>query len=119
MKPALSWYLAAQAIGCELDQIPLPPGINEAVVGDWLLVANNSKLELVYTRVGLGEIELPAFEIYCEHQIRLSFGLLAPTGGLIGGYTEDQFIEDMVKHLPAEIIAPVADDLAYRKETMQ
>jgi hypothetical protein len=118
--PSLAWALAAQAIGYKLETVPLPAGTHEAEVGRWRLVANNSKFELVHSRAGKRDVTLPPFEVYVEHLDYLVFGLLGPEGGLLGGgYSEDEFIADMVDYLPPDAVALFADGLEARKETKQ
>lgn len=114
--PSLAWALGAQAVGYALETIPLPPGPSEAMVGKWRLVVNNSKLDAVHVAGDRDPLELRPFELYCEHTEFVSFGLLGPDGGIIGGYSEDRFIDDMVAALPADALLPFEELIETRKE---
>ena len=115
----LAWALAGQAISHKLNMQPLPRGTSEAEVGRWRLVINNSSLEMVHSAPPKPDISLPMMEIYCEHLDYLSFGLLGPAAGMIGGYSEEQFIADMVEYLPTDALEPWRDEIELRKETKQ
>lgn len=124
-QPCLAWVLGSMAIGNVLDKIPLDKGINEARVGNWILVVNNSKFALANPRQPTAE-ELPAFELYCENTEYLSFGMFGPRGGMIGGYTEDKFIADLIPFLSRETLNDFSEELdafkeyhAKKKEFMQ
>lgn len=114
--PSLAWVISTSAIAHKLDVMPLPPGINEAVVGKWHLVVNNSKLEMSYHAPGRTPVDLPPFEVFCEHLEYLSFGLLGPFAGMIGGYSEDRFIGDLIPHLSSQALADFADELERFEE---
>lgn len=115
--PSLAWALGSQAVGYALETVPLPAGPSEATVGRWRLVVNNSKLDAVHPNAPRAPIELRPFELYCEHLDVVSFGLLAPDGGILGGYTEDAFVDDMVAFLPPDALLPFEELIETRKET--
>ena len=115
--PSLAWALGSQAVGYALESIPLPAGPSEAIAGRWRLVVNNSQLDAVVANGTREPIELRPFELYCEHLDFLAFGLLGPDGGLIGGYTEDRFIDDMVAFLPPDALLPFEELIETRKES--
>lgn len=113
---ALSWALASCAIAHKLDVMPLPTGSHEAEVGNWRLIVNNSKLTVIHRKVGEADVELPPFEVYCQNRKYLSFGLIGPAGGMLGGYTEDQFILDLMDFLPKSALEPFREELAVYEE---
>lgn len=108
--PCLSWALASVALAARLDQAPLPKGINDATVGKWRLVLNNSRLEVPFPD-GPQFPELKPFELYVSNVDFVAIGLLAPDGGLIGGYTEDRFIAEIIPHLPQSALNDFAEEL--------
>ena len=103
--PSLAWALAAIAVGHSLGVKPLPPGISEAKVGHWNLKLNNGK------SVADG---VEPFGISLASDEYLAFGALHPSGGMIGGYTEDRLIDELVAFLPPEETAPFAEEIAAR-----
>lgn len=109
--PCLAWALGAQAIAHKLDMMPLPKGTSEAVVGRWRLIVNNTELELIHSAPPARDVELPPFELYCQHLDFFSFGLLGPNGGMIGGYTEERFIADLIPHLSKESLVMFGSEL--------
>lgn len=72
---------------------PLPAGISEATVGHWSMKLNNSK-EAVDGIEPFG-IELRSNEY-------LAFGVLAPAGGIVAGWTEDRLIAELAEHISDE-----------------
>jgi len=114
--PSLAWALAAQAIAFKLGVAPLPHGTSEAEVGRWRLAINATSLDLTHKAEGKPDVELRPFEVYAEHLDYVAFGLLAPDGGVVGGYPEAQFIADMVAFLPPDALSPFADQLGAFKD---
>lgn len=84
--PSEAWALAAIAIGQALNIKPLPSGLNTAEVGDWSLTMNNSKDAI--DNIG-------PFEIKGQNNEYVAVAILAPSGGMLAGYTENKFIADM------------------------
>jgi hypothetical protein len=111
---SLAWALATSAACCARNEKPLPQGISEARVGRWIIVVNNSKLELPATVNGIAT-ELPPFEVAVAMPEFVVFGLLGPAGGMIGGgVSEDEFIADMVAFLPPDELAIWGDAIEKR-----
>lgn len=96
--PCLAWAIASVAIGHVNGTKPMPPGLNTARVGDWELAVNAGREPVQHD----GR-EMTAFELSCANTEYLAFGAFHPSGGMIGGYSEDQFIKDMLAALPPEI----------------
>lgn len=86
-----AFYVAVQAIASVIPA-PLPVGISQATVGDWSLTINTAD-----EPVAIDGIEKPIlpFEIYAKNNKYLAFAVIGPSGGAIGGMTEEQFIADL------------------------
>jgi len=97
-----AWVLATSVIAHVTGHTPLPRDIVTAVAGHWTLTVNNSTENAYHDGYPLGR-----FEVRCTSDKFLAFGTFGPAGGLIGGYSEAQFIEDMKGLLPAEIWEPL------------
>lgn len=77
---------AMGAIGNVAASLPLPAGLSSHSIGDWYLTVNNGKEPID---------DVPPFHIKAQNIVFLAAGLIGPSGGLIGGYSEEQFIADM------------------------
>ena len=96
VNPSTAWVLASLAIAHRLGLKPLPRGVSSAAVGDWHLKINTGP----EPADGLN-----SFDIRCENTKCLAIGMFGPEGGLIGGYSEDLFIEDMKQAVPESVWA--------------
>lgn len=88
--PSEAWFEAVHAVGRITGQTPLPKGLVVAENDDWKLSLNNSGEPLDLDGVDLGK-----FECFVEGKKYIVFGVVAPSGGMIGGMPEDQFIAEM------------------------
>lgn len=95
--PSVAWASAALAVGHMLNAKPLPAGLSHAVVGDWEIWLNNGKDEQA---VPGHDMPLGAFGICASNRVYVAVVVLDPRGGMIGGYSEDQFIADMETAIP-------------------
>lgn len=99
--PAIAWVEAVNAIGRFVQTKPLP---NEMIVietDDWKLTLNNTD-----SAQSIGDNELGRFEVLAEGKEYFVFAIVAPSGGMIGGMSEDDFTEEMKR------IASVAKEAA-------
>lgn len=97
--PCLAWALASAAIGHVNGTKPMPPGLNTARVGLWDIAINASGSETIEH----DGRELAPFDMQCVHSELIAMGVFDPSGGMLGGYPEDEFIADMLATLPPEI----------------
>lgn len=94
---SIAYVAAVDLIAKTLDQTPLPSGINTAEAGDWVLTINNGREPVEHNGNALGP-----WELFAENKVYLVFGIISPIGGMIGGMTEGEFIDQM-KALGAEV----------------
>jgi hypothetical protein len=78
----------------------MPPGLNSARVGDWDLAVNAGRDPVEHD----GR-QMAPFEMQCVHTELFAVGMFDPSGGAIGGCSEDDFIKDMAAALPPELAA--------------
>lgn len=97
MGVSVAFVMAVDVIAQTIGQTPLPPGLNTAEAGDWVLTVNNSREPATF-----GGQELQPWDMFAENKRYLAFGIFNPVGGMIGGMSEDQFIADM-KALGAKV----------------
>lgn len=93
--PSVAWYEAVKAIGRMANVQPLPKEVLTVENDDWKLTIN-----LTGCAHNMGDHDLGRFEILTEGKKYLSFGILSPSGGMIGGMSEDQFIGEMQRLAP-------------------
>jgi hypothetical protein len=89
-----AFYEAVCAVGRELGVKPLPNGLNTAQIGSWTVHLNTSS-EPVHVSDGA---EVAPYNISATNNEYLAVAAFGPDGGMIGGYTEAQFIDDMRAH---------------------
>lgn len=107
VNPCLAWSLASVAVGHVNGTRPMPKGISTARVNGWDLTVNNSREVIAHD----GK-DLAPFDVQCVHSELIAMGVFDPGGGLLGGYPEDQFIDDMKAALPADLVAALTGDPA-------
>lgn len=96
---SISFVMAVDVIASTVGKSPLPPGLTTAEAGDWVLTINNS-----------GEVaehnghDLEPWGLFAHNKRYLVFGIMSPIGGMIGGMSEAEFIEQM-RALGAELPA--------------
>ncbi len=86
-----AFYAAVQAMATVIST-PFPKGINRATVGDWDLTLNTADEPMQAD--GIDDPVKP-FEVYATNNKYLAFAILGPSGGAVGGMTEDEFIADL------------------------
>lgn len=87
---SIAFVMAVDVIAQTLGTTPLPPGINTAECGDWKLTINNSREQAAH-----GDRTLDPWDLFVENTKYLAFGILSPAGGMIGGLSEADFIQEM------------------------
>lgn len=83
-----AFYLACMVFATGHGK-PLPNGLLESKVGDWDLALNTTDAPLPFR----GH-DLPPLNVYAENTVSVGFALFGPYEGMIGGLSEDRFIED-------------------------
>lgn len=94
--PAVSeaFYHAVRAIVHLLNVKKLPDGLSTVETDNWKLTINASMKPLPMAD---GKQDLGPFEVFVEGKKYLVFGVLAPSGGMIGGMREDKLLEELIE----------------------
>jgi hypothetical protein len=90
--PPLSeaYFAAVEAVVAQIGTSPLPQGLNEARVGDWTIKLNASR-----ETISVEGTPLPPFTLVASHEVFIAFACVDPTGGVVAGASEAEFIADM------------------------
>jgi hypothetical protein len=96
--PNVAWASAVVALGNSLGVKPIPSQLVNGTVGDWDIWLNNGDGEV--TLPSPHELNLPRFDVFATSTKYLAFGSFDPSGGLLAGYSEDRFIDDMRAMIP-------------------
>jgi hypothetical protein len=96
---SLAYLSAVDVIAKAIGKAPLPAGISTAEAGDWVLSINNGREPVMHDGNELGP-----WELFAESKKYLVFGIMNPVSGMLGGISEDMFIDEM-KALDAELSA--------------
>ena len=86
---------AVEAVVAQIGTTPLPKGLNEARVGNWTIKLNASRETLT-----VDGTPLPPFTLIASHEVFVAFACIDPTGGIVAGASEAEFIADMKAAVP-------------------
>lgn len=86
---AEAFYAAMNVIASEVVERPIR-GLHTVERGEWTLTVNASKEPAEREGVAIGP-----YNIVAENKVFFALAMFDPTGGMVGGITEDEFIRQM------------------------
>ncbi len=92
--PSVAWVESVEAIGRMAGVKPLPSEMVTVENDDWKLTINLTNKQ---------QCDLAPYDVLIEGKKYFAFGILAPSGGMVGGMSEDQLIDEM-RHVDGSVV---------------